>query len=109
VESIENRGESMTYVVMHGRRIRELREEKRLSQRELAEAAGISVCTLRKVEHEEPVRKSTARKVAAALGIGYQTIAQPHYTGEQAARTREFLRENASRLFPELTDRPAQA
>jgi hypothetical protein len=40
-----------------------------LHQRRLARAAGISAPTAERVEGGEPVRFSTGRKVAAALGV----------------------------------------
>jgi DNA-binding XRE family transcriptional regulator len=43
------------YVVMNGERVQSLREEKGLSKRGLAAAAGVSEATLRRVEGEEPV------------------------------------------------------
>jgi transcriptional regulator with XRE-family HTH domain len=57
------------YVAMYGERVRELREEKGMSKRALAEAAGITPKTARRAEREEPVSLWTARKVAAALGV----------------------------------------
>jgi DNA-binding XRE family transcriptional regulator len=57
------------YVVMDEGRIKELREERSLSKRALAEAAGITPKTARRAEREEPVSLWTARKVAAALGV----------------------------------------
>ena len=57
------------YVIMNGERVAELREERGLDKRALAHAAGISAPTVERVEGEEPVRFSTGRKVAAALGV----------------------------------------
>ena len=52
------------YVVMNSERVRSLREEKGLSRRGLAAAAGVSDATLRRVEGEEPVYFRTGRAVA---------------------------------------------
>ena len=57
------------YVVMDSERVRELREEKGMSRRDLAGAAGISAKTVRRVELEEPVYFRTGRAVAKALGV----------------------------------------
>ena len=57
------------YVVMDSERVRELREEKGMSRRDLAGAAGISAQTVRRVELEEPVYFRTGRAVAEALGV----------------------------------------
>jgi transcriptional regulator with XRE-family HTH domain len=59
----------MGYAVMNGERVQELREEKGLSKRALAAAAGISVSTVRRAEREKPLYLSTGRKVADALGV----------------------------------------
>jgi transcriptional regulator with XRE-family HTH domain len=58
------------YVLMNSERVQELRQEKGLSKRDLAGAAGISPATATRVEREEPVTFRTGRKVAAAFGIG---------------------------------------
>jgi transcriptional regulator with XRE-family HTH domain len=63
------RGRTMMYVVMNSERVRELREEKGLRQRELAAEAGGSETTARRAEREAPVRFRTGRKVAEALGV----------------------------------------
>ena len=57
------------YVVMNSERVRELREEKGMTRRDLAGAAGISAETVRRVELEEPVYFRTGRAVAKALGV----------------------------------------
>jgi ribosome-binding protein aMBF1 (putative translation factor) len=64
----ENRRRS-TSLVMNSERVRELREEKGMTRRDLAAAAGISVKTVRRVEREKPVMFRTGRAVADALGI----------------------------------------
>jgi transcriptional regulator with XRE-family HTH domain len=56
------------YVVMNSERVKDLREEKGMTRRDLADAAGVSVQTAKRVELEEPVRFSTGRAVAGALG-----------------------------------------
>jgi DNA-binding XRE family transcriptional regulator len=58
------------YVEMNGAKVRELREEKGMSKRALAEAAGITPKTARRAEREEPVSLWTARKVATEGGDG---------------------------------------
>jgi len=47
---------------MNSERVKELREEKGMTRRALASAAGISVSTAKRVV-------STGRKVAGALGV----------------------------------------
>jgi transcriptional regulator with XRE-family HTH domain len=59
----------MGYVVMDAERVKELREERGLSKRALAAAAGISVDAARRLEREVPVTFATGRAVADALGV----------------------------------------
>ena len=59
----------MGYVVMDSSRVRELREEKGMTRRDLAGAAGISAETVRRAEREKPVRFSSGRAVDEALGV----------------------------------------
>ncbi len=43
-----------------------------MTQEELAKAAGVSHATVRSGEHGENIRQSSARKLAAALGISVE-------------------------------------
>jgi len=55
-----------------GARLRELREERFLSHRELAQRAGVSPTTILKLEtpgREGETQRRTVRKLAAALGV----------------------------------------
>jgi HTH-type transcriptional regulator, competence development regulator len=54
-----------------GQRLRALRLERRLNQKELAAAAGIDVTYLSKLENArmEPPAQETIRRLAAALGV----------------------------------------
>jgi transcriptional regulator with XRE-family HTH domain len=57
------------YVKLSPEKVRELREERDISRRELAEAAHVSVDTVRRIETGKgPVRLKTARAVAL-LGL----------------------------------------
>jgi transcriptional regulator with XRE-family HTH domain len=56
--------------------IRELRQRKLLSQRELAEKAGVSETTIVKLEMgATKPQPRTLRKIAEALGIGAEDMA----------------------------------
>jgi transcriptional regulator with XRE-family HTH domain len=56
--------------------IRELRQRKLLSQRELAEKAGVSETTIVKLElGATRPQPRTLRKIAEALGIGIEEMA----------------------------------
>jgi transcriptional regulator with XRE-family HTH domain len=59
----------MVYLAMDGEQVRSLREQKGLSKRALASAAGISVSTAARAEREGPVTFRTGRAVAHALGV----------------------------------------
>jgi DNA-binding XRE family transcriptional regulator len=67
----------MVYLAMDGGQVRCLRKEKGMSQRELAEASGVSKKTLANVEagkvHTLP---STARKIGAALDVDPRSLAR---------------------------------
>ena len=67
----------MVYLVMDSEQVRNLRGEKGMSQRQLAEASGVSKKTLANVEvgkvHPLP---STARKIAAALDVDPRSLAR---------------------------------
>jgi transcriptional regulator with XRE-family HTH domain len=57
-------------VVKIGARLRELREERFLSHRELAQRAGVSPTTVLRIENNEgDTQRRTVRKLAAALGV----------------------------------------
>ena len=57
-----------TYIEMYPEKVKTLREDKGMSRRDLADAAGISVATARKAERGGRVAKGTARRVILALG-----------------------------------------
>lgn len=50
-------------------KLRNLREEKVLSQRELARMAGLTHTTVWRLEHGYEARPGTIRKVAGVLGV----------------------------------------
>ena len=56
-------------------RLRTLRIEKAMSQRELAKVAGVRPGTLNRVEKGLPTRLSTIAALAAALGVAPLDIA----------------------------------
>ena len=58
-------------------RLKELREREALSQRDLAEMAGISPDTVRRLEGGDHARHVTVRKLAAALGVKPRELMEP--------------------------------
>jgi transcriptional regulator with XRE-family HTH domain len=57
------------YAVMDGEKIEAMRQERGPSRQELAQAAGISMSTLRSVERGHRVRRKTGWKVARVFGV----------------------------------------
>jgi transcriptional regulator with XRE-family HTH domain len=51
------------------RRLREVRESKALSQRDLSERSGVAQASIVRLEHGRPARHITTRKLAEALGV----------------------------------------
>lgn len=67
-------------------RLKELREEAMLSQRDLAEQAGISQTTVVHAEAGTDVRFVTVRKLAEALGVAPVELAKaPRLAPKDAA------------------------
>ncbi len=58
-------------------RLRELREDALLSQRDLAERAGVSQTTIVHAEQGQDVRFITARKLAQALNVPAEELTKP--------------------------------
>jgi transcriptional regulator with XRE-family HTH domain len=56
--------------ILDGRRLRQLRREHGLSREQLATHAGISLTTIRRLEHQPaaPCRSRTLGRLATALG-----------------------------------------
>ena len=65
------------YAIMYADKVKELREEKGLSRRGLAVAAGISESTARSVEREAAVQAKMAWKVARVFGVEARQIVRP--------------------------------
>jgi len=57
------------YAVLDNEKVKTRAEECSLDRRALAEAAGISVDTLKRIQRGERVMFSTAQKVASVLGV----------------------------------------
>lgn len=57
-------------------RVRELRIEQGMLQRELAEKAGLSMRTIGAVEKGLPCRMATMRRILIALGFEYSADAR---------------------------------
>lgn len=57
-------------------KIKEIREKKRMSQAELAEASGVSRATIIRIESAEDVviNTKTLEKLASALGVSIRTL-----------------------------------
>jgi len=68
--------------------LRELREYKAMTQRELAEVAGISKTTVVNIERKKaPPMMSVRKKIAEALGIAPSEINWPTANGKTTGTT----------------------
>lgn len=63
-----------------GYRIKELREERGMTQTELAEKAGVARATIWKLEtgEDEITTTKTLIRIAEALGVGVNDLFLPH-------------------------------
>lgn len=66
--------------------VRSLRAARNLSQREVADRAGVAVNTYVRIERGEPGLDNCTREVANALGVSYGVLAEAM---EEARRLRE--------------------
>jgi transcriptional regulator with XRE-family HTH domain len=75
-----------------GRQLRELRLERRISQRQLADEAGVDSSLVTRVERGQDARLSTWTKLFE--GLGYRLKLEPQELCEEAA---DLLTEEAER------------
>jgi transcriptional regulator with XRE-family HTH domain len=80
--------------VRFGQRLKELRERRGFSQRQLANATGISLSFLRNLEYgiRGNVRLDVAYRLAEALGITVDRLAQWHHESEGCQKGRDSAR-----------------
>ncbi len=71
-------------------RLRRLREERLLTQAELAEKAGVSARTLWSVENGNPCQISTRRAILRALGVARRRGAELFEESHSADRSNRF-------------------
>ncbi len=57
-------------------KVRQIRHDQFLTMEELAEKAGVHFQTVVRVEHGQPAKASTIKKIAAALGVEPKDIVQ---------------------------------
>ncbi|GAB3977712.1 hypothetical protein GCM10029978_068230 [Actinoallomurus acanthiterrae] len=85
-------------------RIRELRRRRGMSQEELAEASGLSVAVIRKIEQGGNVRMETLHKIARALGVVTVTFVAPTSPEPTEASVDELvLAEMRSAIHPPIS------
>lgn len=83
-----------------GSAVRKLREEAALTQRELAERAGISASYLSRIESDRrdptlPVLRRLARELSVWPGLLLSTVVQVEMPDEVEARFEEFFEDIA--------------
>jgi DNA-binding XRE family transcriptional regulator len=64
----------MTIFVVLVPRLRRVRDQRALTQEELAWRAGVSRTTVMRAERGEDIRQSSVRKLARALGVSPATL-----------------------------------
>jgi transcriptional regulator with XRE-family HTH domain len=67
------------YARMNVDKVKQLRARHGMSRKDLADAAGISLSTARRVERKATVQAATVWKVAGVFGLHPQDIARPAY------------------------------
>lgn len=83
-----------------GRRIRELRQAKNLSQQELAEQIGIDQRNLSNIECGNTFPSRSLTRLAKALNIDLQELFDfEHYTTDESYM-REYIQNNLNSLSP---------
>jgi len=60
--------------MLSGIPLRSWRQRRALSQRDLAGLAGVGLATIVRIEHGQPARPSTTRRLAQALGVTPETL-----------------------------------
>ncbi len=77
--TMEARPARLWMATLDGKRLRQLRRERGLSQEQLADRAGVSLTTVARLERqiEAPCRGWTVARLAAALGQQPTTLIAP--------------------------------
>ena len=70
---------------MLGDRVKEMRERKAWSQGHLADAAGLNIRTVQRIEGGEPSSKETMLSLAAALGVDVSELELENRQGDRIA------------------------
>lgn len=75
--------------------IEELRLRQDISQSTLADRAGLSAATISQAELGRPVQRSTAQKIAVALGVKLEELTGiTYHSAVQAAAKRKRSQQN---------------
>ncbi|MFH8366984.1 helix-turn-helix domain-containing protein [Streptomyces sp. NPDC018031] len=104
-------GATMPESTSFGDRLREIRKRRGLTQRALADAAGVSVSTIRVLEqgeHSAP-RMETARRLAVALGVPtMRLVSQPRAQSADTDTTDLWEPVRRALLAPTAADAPQE-
>ncbi len=77
-----------------GRKLRELRRERALTQKELSELSGVHPVTIRDLEREQAnASAKNTRKLAAGLGVEVKDLMEDGVTEDHRRRARDFREE----------------
>lgn len=74
---------------MQAQRLRYWREQRMLTMRELAEAAGVSLTTVNRLEHGKPGEMRTLRRLAEVLKVNPRDLVDDQPAGAEQARDTE--------------------
>lgn len=66
-----------TFLMRIGGRLRQLRNERALTQEDLAAKAGVSLATVQRAERGEPLSADSVASLAAALGLAATELTMP--------------------------------
>jgi transcriptional regulator with XRE-family HTH domain len=67
-------GDHMASAKVDGEKLKNLREDALLSQKELAEASGVSEYTITRLEGGEPSYGRTIKSIAKALDVNFREL-----------------------------------
>lgn len=92
-------------------RVREWRERRMLTQKELAERAGVSLFTVQRIEGGRGgAHPGTGRKLARALGVAFEDLWDETAPGARASRSaKEWLDEHVGHSYLAMDEEEMRA
>jgi transcriptional regulator with XRE-family HTH domain len=88
-----------------GRKLRELRRERALTQKELSDLSGVHPVTISDLEREQAnASAKNTRKLAAALNVEAKDLMEDEITDEHRRKARDFREEETGERQTERGD-----